>query len=98
MFAGSFVSRVRPAARSEPFRIVKIDFSSPGNRPCHLPAPLAPPRARRQGRRRVPAPRFLSLPPRLLSETGPGNALRGLSFKRARWLLRGSEVFVFHSP
>src|SRR3954465_7601988 len=45
MFAGSFVSRVQPAARSEPLRIVMIDFSPPGNRPCRLPAPLDPPRA-----------------------------------------------------
>src|SRR4051812_46140049 len=73
-----------PRQRSETFCIVRIDFSLPGNRPCRPPAPLNLSHAQRQGRRRFLAPRFLLRLPRLLSEAGPRNALRGWSLKRAR--------------
>src|SRR3954462_9674858 len=65
--------------------IVKIDTSSPGNRPCRLPAPLDLSHAFGGGREKAGSgPFFLPLLPRLLSKTGPRNALWGLSFERAR--------------
>src|SRR3954469_10324862 len=93
MLDGPFVPWVEPTPRSEPFVSLGYIFLCPATGPAVFPrrSTLLTPLAE-AGRRRVLAPRFAPLPPRLLPRRAPGTRC-GACRRGSTVAFRGKQDF-----